>query len=251
MPNCYEKYYWYIGFKTRLYEWLTPESYFESIRQTAAIIPENKKLKIWDAGCGSGLLLVCLKNALKKGMYYYGTDLLFTGLGKVKLRAREFEIYDQVTCLQSDLSVSPSFKDNSIDIVIAHFSLYTIRDDEKRLQALKNIFQVLKPGGILIATCPSKNYDAEKIIRNSLESVKVNNGLSNAIIKRYFFYPLVKKLGLSFIQKQLESGRWIAYTLESFREELGQAGFDIGFSDSVYAESAYLLCGHKSINPYA
>ena len=92
----------------------------------------------------------------------------------------------------------------------------------------------------------SKNYDADRIIRKSLELVKTNNGLLNAIIKRYFFYPLTKKLGLSFIQKQLQSGKWISYTLEGFKEELCQAGFDIGPSESVYAESAYLLCGHKS-----
>ena len=247
MPGWYEKNYWKTGFKSRLYDFLTPEVYLESMRQTAALVVEKKGGKIWDAGCGSGLLLVFLQRVLRKRMNYFGTDLLFSGLEKLKLRAREFEISSNVTCLQNDLSVAPPFKENSIDIVIAHFSLYTISDDNKRLQALKNIFQVLKPGGMLIATCPSKNYDAEKIIRKSLKLVADKNGLLVSIIKRYFFYPLTKKLGLSFIQKQLQSGRWIAYTLESFQEELGQAGFDIGFSESVYAESAYLLCGHKSI----
>ena len=216
------------------------------MRQTASLVAEKKEGKIWDAGCGSGLLLVFLQRVLRKRVNYFGTDLLFAGLEKLKLRARELGVSSNVTCLQNDLSVSPPFKENSIDIVIAHFSIYTISDNDERLKALKNIFQVLKPAGILIATCPSKNYDAEKIIKNSLELVKVNNGLLNSIIKRYFFYPLTKTLGLSFIQKQLESRRWIAYTLESFHEELDQAGFDVGFSESVYAESAYLLCGHKS-----
>ena len=246
MPGWYEKNYWKTGFKSRLYDFLTPEAYFESMRQTASLVAEKKEGKIWDAGCGSGLLLVFLQRALRKRVNYFGTDLLFAGLEKLNLRARELGISSNSICLQNDISVAPPFKENSVDIVIAHFSLYNISDNNKRLKALKNIFQVLKPGGMLIATCPSKNYDAEKIIKNSLESVKVNNGLLNAIIKRYFFYPLTKKLGLSFIQKQLESRKWIAYTLESFYEELDQAGFDVGFSESVYAESAYLLCGHKS-----
>ena len=246
MPGWFEKNYWKTGFKSGLYDFFTPEAYFESICQTAALVAEKKGGKIWDAGCGSGLLLVFLQRVLKKRMNYFGTDLLFAGLEKLKLRARELGVSSNVICLQNDISVAPPFKENSIDIVIAHFSLYTISDDDKRLQALKNIFRVLKPGGMLIATCPSKNYDADRIIRKSLESVKTSNGLLNAIIKRYFFYPMTKKLGLSFIQKQLQSGKWISYTVEGLQEELRQVGFNILSSESVYAESAYLLCGHKS-----
>ena len=202
MPGWYEKNYWKTGFKSRLYDFLTPEVYLESMRQTAALVVEKKGGKIWDAGCGSGLLLVCLQRVLRKRVNYFGTDLLFAGLEKLKLRARGLGVSSNAICLQNDLSVGPPFKNNSIDIVIAHFSLYTISDDDERLQALKNIFQVLKPGGMLIATCPSKNYDAEKIITKSLKLVVDKNGLLVTIIKRYFFYPLTKKLGLSFIQKQ-------------------------------------------------
>ena len=246
MPGWYEKNYWKTGFMSRLYDFLTPEAYFESMRQTASLVAEKKEGKIWDAGCGSGLLLVFLQSVLRKRVNYFGTDLLFAGLKKLKFRSRELRVSSNAICLQNDISVAPPFKENSIDIVIAHFSLYTISDDDKRLQALKNIFQVLKPGGMLIATCPSKNYDAGKIIQKSLESVRINNGFLNTIIKRYFFYPFSKKFGLRFIQKQLQSGKWISYTFEGFKEELRQVGFDIGSSESVYAESAYLLCGHKS-----
>ena len=109
MPSWYEKYYWYAGFKTRLYDWLTPESYFESMCQTAALVEEKKAGKVWDAGCGSGLSLVFLKRVLRKGMNYFGTDLLFVGLKKLKLRAREFEISSNVICFQNDLCSTPPF----------------------------------------------------------------------------------------------------------------------------------------------
>ena len=92
MPGWYEKNYWKTGFKSRLYDFLTPEAYFESMRQTASLVAEKKEGKIWDAGCGSGLLLVFLQRVLRKRMNYFGTDLLFAGLDKLKLRAREFEI---------------------------------------------------------------------------------------------------------------------------------------------------------------
>ena len=71
MSSWYEKYYWWVGFKTRLYDWLTPESYFESMRQTIALIPDKVGQKIWDAGCGSGLLLQIFKDSFKHNMVYY------------------------------------------------------------------------------------------------------------------------------------------------------------------------------------
>ena len=241
----YEKNYWGTGFKSRLYDRLTPESYFESMRQTVSLLSGQRDLKILDAGCGTGLLLIFLEDAFKKGCIYYGTDLLSAGLDRVKERARELGILDRVTCFQSDLSESPPLKENSIDIVITHFSIYTILVNDKRQEALKNMYHVLRPGGLFIASCPSKNYDADQIIKESCELIRIKKGIWNAILKRLFIYPLTKRLGLNFIQYQLESGKWIAYTLEDLAGELRQVGFEVGVSKSVYAGSAHLICGHK------
>ena len=37
MSGWYEKYYWRTGFKSRLYDRLTPESYLESMRKVIAL----------------------------------------------------------------------------------------------------------------------------------------------------------------------------------------------------------------------
>ena len=246
MLSWYEKNYWRTGFKSRLYDRLTPESYFESMRRVVSLLSGKRDLKIWDAGCGSGLLLVFLGDAFRNGCVYYGTDLLSAGLDRVKLRARELGILDRVTCFQNDLSESPPLKESSIDIVIAHFSIYTIPNNDKRQEALKNIYHVLRPGGLFITSCPSKNYDADQIIKESCDLIRIKKGFWNSILKRLFIYPLTKRLGLNFIQYQLKSGKWIAYTLDDLVGELGQVGFEIGASQSVYAGSAYLICGHKT-----
>ena len=228
-----------------MYDRLIPEAYFESMRQTVGLMSGKRDLKIWDAGCGSGLLLVFLGDAFRNGCVYYGTDLLSAGLDRVKQRAHELGILDRVTCFQNDLSESPPLKENSIDIVISHFSIYTILDNDKRQEALKNIYHVLKPGGLFIASCPSKNYDADQIIKESYDLIRIKKGFWNAILKRLFIYPLTKRLGLNFIQYQLESGKWMAYTLEDLAGELRQVGFEVGASKTIYASSAYLICGHK------
>ena len=245
MLSWYEKNYWRTGRKSRLYDRLTPESYFESMRRVVSLLSGKRDLKIWDAGCGSGLLLVFLGDAFRNGCVYYGTDLLSAGLDRVKQRAGELRILGRVTCFHNDLSESPPLKQNSIDIVISHFSIYTIRDTDKRQEALKNMYHVLKPGGLFIASCPSKNYDADQIIKESYDLIRIKKGFWNAMLKRLFIYPLTKRLGLNFIQHQLESGKWMSYTLEDLAGELRQAGFEVGASQTVYACSAYLICGHK------
>jgi len=245
MPDWYEKYYWRTGFKTRLYDWLTPESYCESIRQTIALIPNKVGQKIWDVGCGSGLLLQFLKENLNRDMVYYGSDILFAGLKQIKIHANELKVPGQVNCFQNDVTEASPFIEDSMDIVIAHFSIYTIADSVKRHQALKNMFLALKPNGMVIVICPSKNYDAVKIIEESLELVRVKSGYFAAMFKRIVLYPLTKRLGLNFIQKQLKSGNWVGYSMEGLSNELGQAGFKILAVKMIYAKGAYLICGIK------
>ena len=228
-----------------MYDRLTPESYYESMRQTVELLSGKRDLKIWDAGCGSGQLLVFLKDEFKRGCVYYGTDLLSAGLETLKLRAYKLGVLDRVICFQNDLSESPPLKENSIDIVIAHFSIYTIPDNDERQEALKNIYHVLRPGGVFIASCPSKNYDADQIIKESYCLIRAKKGFWNALLKRLFIYPLTKRLGLNFIQYQLESGKWMAYALEDLAEELRQVDFEVGASKTIYAGGAYLMCGHK------
>ncbi|MED5353089.1 MAG: methyltransferase domain-containing protein [Nitrospinota bacterium] len=245
MSSWYGKYYWRAGFKTRLYDWLTPESYYESMRQTIKQVSGKAGQKIWDVGCGSGLLLRFFKESLNGGMIYYGSDLLFAGLEQVKIRAKELKVSSEVNCFQNDVTEASPFKENSMDVVVAHFSIYTISEIEKRHQAIKNMFLTLKPNGILIVVCPSKDYDAGTIIKESFELVKVRKGYFAAMIKRIFFYPLTKYLGLNFIQKQLKLGNWMAYSIEDLSGELNQAGFKIFFIKTVYARGAYLMCGIK------
>ena len=114
MSGWYEKYYWRTGFKSRLYDRLTPESYLESMRKVVALLPDKQGQKIWDAGCGTGLLLLFLENAVRQGMIYYGSDLLSAGLSHARIRARKLMVSDRVVCVQSDITVAPVFKENSL-----------------------------------------------------------------------------------------------------------------------------------------
>ena len=243
MNKTYRKNYWSVGFKSRLYDRLSPESYFESMRKLVATIPDEKSLRLLDAGCGSGLLLRFLADRIREGMVYTGVDFLKTGVEQTLLRAQELGIANQVSSFQSDLTAYIPLVGEKFDVVVGHFSLYTLRSDGKRQEALANIKTVMKPGGVLILANPSAVYDADSIIDESVRLVKNRHGVFASLFKQTLLYPLTKAIGLRFIQKQLRAGEWKAYTREEFSQEIERAGFVVQHIEEVYAGSAFLGVG--------
>ncbi len=229
-----------MGFRSRLYDWLSPESYFESMRRVIAALPIEKSLNLLDAGCGSGLLLRFLVGRIREGMIYTGLDVLGAGVKQTLLRAEELGIV--VSCFQSDLTSSLPLVEQKFDVVVGHFSLYTLLSDEKRQDALANMRAVMKPEGLLMLANPSVDYDADRIIKESTRLVRERYGFLDSLIKRCLIYPFTR-VALRFIQKQLRFGEWKAYTREEIFLEMERAGFEVQDIVEVYAGSAFLVIG--------
>ncbi len=239
MGNFFSDNYWAVGFQSSLYDRLSPESYFDSMRKVVANLPEGKSLRLLDAGCGSGLLLRFLHDRIRAGMSYTGIEMLKSGVAQTLSRAEGLE----VSCYQADLTLPLPVDGGKFDIVVAHFSLYTLVPSEKRLLALENLKAVMKEEGILIIVNPSVNYDARSIIEHSIQLVRQSRGLLMSQIKKYLVYPLTRAIGLRFIQKQLKSGKWQAYSRELFIQEIESVGFKVHYVEEVYAGGAFLGIG--------
>ena len=241
MNNFFSTYYWSVGFQSHLYDRLSPESYFESMRQLVAVIPEGKSLRLLDAGCGSGLLLRFLTERFQEGMVYTGVDLLRTGVEQTLHRAQELGITNQVSCFKSDLSAFSPIIGEKFDVVVGHFVLYTLGSNEKRQEALAHLKSVMKTGGMLILVNPSVDYNIDSIVDESIWLVRGRYGFLASLIKKILIYPFTKTIGLRFIQNQLRAGEWKAYTREQFSHEIEKAGFVIQHIEKVYAGSAFLV----------
>jgi SAM-dependent methyltransferase len=237
--------YWSIGFQSQLYDRLSPESYFESMRRVVDVIPHKKNLSLLDIGCGSGLLLQFLEGRIREGMVYTGVDCLKTGVAEVLSRAQRLGIANRVSCFQSDLT--SLLVGQKFDVVVGHFSLYVIYPDEQRLEVLSNLKTIMNPEGLLILTNPSINYDVDSIIEESINLVRNRYGFLSSLIKQILIYPLTKAIGLRFIKKQLRQGKWKAYTIEEFSREIKEAGFLVQDIEEVYAESAFLATGRLAV----
>jgi SAM-dependent methyltransferase len=244
MKNFYSKNYWSIGFNSKLYDLLSPESYFESIRRVVDNIPDEKALNLLDAGCGSGLLLKFLSGRIREGMYYTGIDLLRTGVEKTLLRAKKLGITSQVSCFQYDLT-SPLIE-KKFDVIVAHFSIYTISSREQRLKGLVKLKSLMKPQGTLILVNPSIKYNIDSIIKESIRLVRDRYGLIASLIRQVLIYPFTKILGLTFIQRQLRAREWKAYTRDEFLCEMREVGFLVQHIEGLYAGCAYLAIGKIS-----
>ena len=240
--SIYKK-YWEIGFKTRLYDWLSPEVYIESLQRVADLIRLKEGGWVLDVGCGSGLLLPLLAERLTKTEHYLGMDILSEGLVSLKSRAKLLNLNDFAFGVRADLSTSLPLGDASVSCVAAHFSIYTLEKEEERKRAYQEIFRIIKPGGILVTANPNDSYDAKKIIQASLESLRSQG--RPWVVKKYGVYPLTLHLGLKYIEKQLKTGRWHGYKPRQLCDDIKQAGFSIDHSETVYGESGFLVVGRK------
>ncbi|MGV7221251.1 MAG: class I SAM-dependent methyltransferase [Nitrospinales bacterium] len=235
----YEK-YWEFGFKSHLYDLLTPEEYFLSFRKVAGYINTNKNKKILDAGCGSGLLLEFIKPNLNNGEIYYGTDYLLAGLVALNKKADILQKNPNIHSFRSDLTSENPMREDIFDTVVAHFCIYAMGNEIRRKAALKNLRASIKKDGTFIVVNPSCNYNPERIIQSSLALLKGNKSYLQFIITKWFLYPLTLHLGLRHIHSQLKKDKWHAYTKEEFCDEISDAGFQIMMMENVYADSAYL-----------
>ena len=242
--NYYQLNYWRLGFQSKLYDLLTPEAYKESARRSILSVPVKKRQVLLDVGCGSGLLIGCMEDQLEFGLRYIGVDILFPGLVRARGKANKGCEWS-ASLLQADFTNPLPIKKESVDIIMAHFSLYTIADREIRKNVLSGLMNTLKPGGLMVVVNPSREYSASKIIRESVQLEREQNGIFSAWAKRIFLYPLTYCLGLKFIEKQLKTEQWHAFSFEELCAEMEEAGLSVVHSEPVYAGCAHLVTGRS------
>jgi SAM-dependent methyltransferase len=239
------KNYWEFGFKSYLYDLLTPSAYFASLKSVTENVNVSSKGIILDIGCGTGQVLKLLSPDIRSGVRYLGLDLLKAGLDRTKSKASGFGIKNNTFCIQADFSQGIPIKMTSVDCIICHFALYVICDTNLRVNLMSVLFETLKPGGTLLITNPSKSYDPKSIIHESAHLDKYSKNIFYELTRKLIVNPLAKLLGLNYILSQLKNNQWKWFSLEEMVDEVTQVGFEVLSTQEVYGKSGYLVVAKK------
>ena len=105
--------------------------------------PDGRQPLILDAGCGTGGTMKALASLGE----IHGADIATTPLEYCRRRG-----FDNLTCCRIE---QLSYRDCSVDAITSCDVLEHIHDDAA---ALREMFRVLRPGGILVATLPAHPF---------------------------------------------------------------------------------------------
>lgn len=133
--------------------------YFNTtFRPIAEYIKKIKTGRVLDVGCAYGFMLQRFPNSFQK----FGVDVseYAVGIARERLPSATFKIMGAEEKLP--------FEKNFFDIILLNDVLEHLENPKI---ALKNIWRVLKKGGILYITTPNLNIVRKKIFRNSDKKV--------------------------------------------------------------------------------
>lgn len=234
--------FWNITFTTGLYDFVVMSSYdhsLESITESANI---TEKCVVMDVGCGSGRQLRYIGEKLKQtGSHWTGLELTPGGINACKKRITNMGLVDNARVLQADMTNTLPVEEESIDIAIAHFSLYVIPDRDKRVAAFKNIASTLKKGGKVYLALPGKNYNAQDQVRSSLLINKNNPNISFARKQwNRLMFPTIGLISEIAVTKRIQEGVWCGFTKEEIESEAGEAGFKLDWMKGIYGDTSLM-----------
>jgi SAM-dependent methyltransferase len=113
---------------------------FDLIADVLGTLRHDGRLRILDAGCGTGQMLKCLENHGSA----IGIDTSPQAIGYARARGVQRLVQGSITDLP--------FRDGSFDCVLALDVIEHVDDD---IGILSKLFEVVKPGGHLIVTVPA------------------------------------------------------------------------------------------------
>lgn len=112
----------------------------------------DPSMRILDAGCGSGRNLVYF---LREGFDVCGVDISADAVAHVRSLARALAPRLPEENFRREPVEKMSFGDESFDAVLSSAVLHFARDEEHWLAMMREMWRVLKPGGIFFARLAS------------------------------------------------------------------------------------------------
>ena len=181
-------------------------------------LPEGKKLRILDVGCGAGFFSILLA---KEGHQVTGIDLTPDMIKNARLLAEEEKVSCEFQVMDAE---NPEFPDETFDVVISRNLTWTLPHVQ---HAYQEWIRVLKKGGILL------NFDANYGITDfsnvaDLPENHAHNILGDDMMREC--EEIKRQLPISSYSRPA----WDLETLGAL--ELKEFKLDLGISSRIYLE---------------
>ncbi len=207
--------------------------YKDLLNKILSILDPKKGEKILDAGAGTGNLAVLIENK--------SAQVIALDFSKEALEIYKNKNPNAIVCLH-DLTKPLPFDDNYFDKIVSNNVIYNI-PREKRLEVIKELKRVLKPGGLIVISNIHKNFSPLKIYLASIkESIKNDGLLKTVYLVIKLIIPTIKMFYYNFkIQKVHQFDRKNLFDFEEQKELLIKAKFKyVSETEFVYANQAIL-----------
>ena len=181
-------------------------------------LPEGKKLRILDVGCGAGFFSIVLA---KEGYQVTGIDLTPDMIKNARLLAEEEKVSCEFQVMDAE---NPEFQEETFDVVISRNLTWTLPHVQ---HAYQEWIRVLKKGGILL------NFDANYGITDfsnvaDLPENHAHNILGDDMMREC--EEIKRQLPISSYSRPA----WDLETLGAL--ELKEFKLDLGISSRIYLE---------------
>ena len=181
-------------------------------------LPEGKKLRILDVGCGAGFFSILLA---KEGYQVTGIDLTPDMIKNARLLAEEEKVSCEFQVMDAE---NPEFQEETFDVVISRNLTWTLPHVQ---HAYQEWIRVLKKGGILL------NFDANYGITDfsnvaDLPENHAHNILGDDMMREC--EEIKRQLPISAYSRPA----WDLETLGAL--ELKEFKLDLGISSRIYLE---------------
>ena len=180
-PNLSE---WFGGIDIYLFDQLLKER----------IVPGSR---ILDAGCGSGRNLVYF---LRSGYEVFAVDESSAAIAQTRRLAAELAPHLPANGFREEPVERMSFSDGQFDVVLSSAVLHFASDEQRWESMVKEMWRVLKPGGIFFARLASSIGIEEKVGLIDGRRYHLPDGSERFLVDEPMLLRVTEELGGEFLE---------------------------------------------------